>query len=117
MKRSLLVLISICSLCAALAFPLVSFAQKSQASAVPRHHHYRVVDLGTLGGPQSFLNEEGNPVLPGAHALNRVGAVVAIGDTSIRAPFTPNGHGADCVATYAFRSQDGMQSCLVVLPQ
>src|SRR5260370_16213553 len=117
MKRSLLVLISICSLCAALAFPLVSFAQKSQASAVPQHHHYKVVDLGTLGGPQSFLNEEGNPVFPGAHALNHAGAVAAISDASTPDPFNPNCYGQDCDTVHVFWWKAGVQTDLGTLPQ
>lgn len=93
--------------------PVRSSAQQTPTT----HHHYRVVDLGTLGGPQSFLNEEGNPVFPGAHALNRAGAVVAIGDTSTPDPFNPNCYGADCDVMYAFRSQNGIQSNLGVLRQ
>src|SRR5271157_6603305 len=97
MKKSLLFLISICSLCAALALPFVSSAQNSETENKPKHHHYKVVDLGTLGGPQSFLNEEGAPVFPASTILNRVGAVAAIGDTSTPDPFAPNYcYGADC---------------------
>jgi len=105
-------------LCAALALPLVLFAQDSQAPSDPKHHHYKVVDLGTLGGPQSFLNEEGAPVFPASTILNRVGAVAAIGDTSTPDPFAPNYcYGADCDVIYAFRWKGGVQTNLGVLPQ
>lgn len=117
MKKSLLVLISICSLCAALALPLVSLGQNTQVPAAPRHHHYKIVDLGTLGGPQSFLNEEGNPVFPGAHALNRAGAVAAIGDTSTPDPFNPNCYGSDCDTVHVFAWKAGVQTDLGTLPQ
>jgi hypothetical protein len=60
-----------------LALPLVSLAQDSDAKKEPKHHHYKVVDLGTLGGPQSFLNEEGVPVFPGTTILNHAGLVAA----------------------------------------
>ena len=61
MKKPPLFLILLCSLCAALALPTLSFGQNAQAQVAPPHHHYKVVDLGTLGGPQSFFNEEGVP--------------------------------------------------------
>jgi hypothetical protein len=54
----------------AVALPITMTAQK--------HHQYKVVDVGTLGGPNSFHSG-------GAQILNNQGAFVAYADTS-----TPN---------------------------
>lgn len=117
MKHKIRILTALMLGFAALAMPLASFAQNNQAPVGPQHHHYKVVDLGTLGGPQSFLNEEGNPTFPGAHALNRAGAVAAIGDTSTPDPFNPNCYGADCDTVHVFAWKAGVQTDLGTLPQ
>ena len=51
MRKNLSGLLIALSLCAALALPFVSYAQEQKAE----HHHYKLVDLGTLGGPQSVI--------------------------------------------------------------
>jgi probable HAF family extracellular repeat protein len=116
-KNKLNLLFASLGLIAALALPLASFAQDTEATSKPKHHHYKVVDLGTLGGPQSFLNAEGVPQFPGSAVLNRGGAVAAIGDTSSPDPFNPFCYGSDCDVMYAFHWQDGVQTNLGVLPQ
>jgi hypothetical protein len=44
-----------------------------------KHHHFRLIDLGTLGGPNSFLSG------PGVQTLNNRGTFAGIGNTA-----TPN---------------------------
>lgn len=117
MKKLPLFLILMSSLSAVLAVPTLSFGQNAQAQVAPQHHHYKVVDLGTLGGPQSFFNEGGVPTFPGSTVLNRAGAVTGISDTSAPDPFNPFCYGQDCDVMYAFRWQDGVQTNLGVLPQ
>jgi len=116
MKKNFSSLIASLALCAALALPLVLSAQEQQEQK-KEHHHYKVVDLGTLGGPNSFLNEEGDPVYPAAHALNRSGAVAAIGDTSTPDPFNPFCYGSDCDTIHVFSSKNGVQTDMGTLPQ
>jgi probable HAF family extracellular repeat protein len=112
MRKSLTVV----SLCAALALP-VRLAAQEQKEEKNAHHHYKVVDLGTLGGPQSFLNEEGVPLFPNTYVLNRAGVVAAIGDTATPDPFNPLCFGQDCDVIHAFSWVDGVQTDLGVLPQ
>ena len=47
------------------------------------HHRYKVVDLGTQGGPTSQVNEGGGPRWPSSSVLNSVGRVAAVGETTI----------------------------------
>ncbi len=115
MKKSLLVLISICSLCAVLAMPLVSSAQSTSTQNLnTQHHHYKVIQMGTFGGPTSTLDEPGGPPsIPFNRVLNSAGAVLGSADTPIPDPFCFAG----CQVNYAFRFQDGVQTNLGVLPQ
>src|SRR5207245_491949 len=76
MKKSVLVLISICSLPAALVLPLVSSAQTTASpNQTAQHHHYKLVDIGTLGGPNSNLS---GPLL---QVLNNQGTFATIANT------------------------------------
>jgi hypothetical protein len=51
MKKSMLLFVSISSLCAALAVPFVAAAQEEKNE----HHHYKLIDMGTFGGPAACL--------------------------------------------------------------
>jgi probable HAF family extracellular repeat protein len=69
-------------LLAALAPPQLT-AQDNQDHR-HKHHHYQVVDLGALGGNNSFTP------FPAARTLNQVGIAVAEADTSTPDPYAPN---------------------------
>jgi hypothetical protein len=43
------------SLLAALAIPFEVCGQNVQSES-PKHHHYHLIDLGTLGGPASYFS-------------------------------------------------------------
>jgi len=115
MKKYLLVVISICSLCAALAMPLVLPAQNTSTQNLnTQHHHYKLIQMGTFGGPTSSLDTPGGPPrFPFNRVLNSAGAVLASGDTPIPDPFCFDG----CQVNYAFLFQNGVQTNLGVLPQ
>jgi len=115
MKKSLLALISICSLCSALAMPLVLSAQNtSTQNQTAQHHHYKLIQMGTFGGPTSSLDVPGGPPnFPFNRVINSAGAVLGSGDTPIPDPFGFAGP----LVNYAFRFQDGVQTNLGVLPQ
>ena len=64
------------SLCSALAIPLSMVAQENEGNRhKPKHHMYRVIDLGTLGGPNGYFATE-----PIVQAVNELGTVVGAAD-------------------------------------
>src|SRR5579884_180331 len=68
----------------ALGIPLHLRAQDKQASGA-KHHHYKLIDLGTLGGAQSF-GDHGH----GAGNINSVGFAAGVADTALPNLFYPN---------------------------
>src|SRR5258707_187296 len=110
MKKTLSVVFSISSLCAALALPAVSYAQGQTA----KHHHYKFVDLSTFGGPKSGVNGE-----PSVKVINDVGTVVGSADTSILTPvlggFNPI-QNPDFFISHAFVWRGGSLKDLGTLP-
>src|SRR5215831_5704946 len=76
------------------------------------HHHYKFVDLGTLGGLNSYFSSEG----VGARVLNSHGVVAAYGDTSRRDPYAPSCWDVDCHLAHAFRWQGGIRTDLGAFP-
>jgi probable HAF family extracellular repeat protein len=72
------------ALLAALAIPVQTTAQEAQQEGKPHHHKYRLIDLGTFGGPQGFINPSGN----GGPYINNEGDTVANAQTVI--PVPPN---------------------------
>jgi probable HAF family extracellular repeat protein len=74
-----------------------------------RHHRYRFIDIGTFGGPASFINPPFNDV----RGLNRHGTTVGSSATSIPTGATSNGFvcgGLDGVVPFvfhAFKEEEG----------
>jgi probable HAF family extracellular repeat protein len=107
MRKNLTALITSLSLCGALAFPVMSSAQDQL-----KHHHYKLIDVSTFGGPQSnvFVAEDNyNPV------LNNRGTVAGLADTSAPDPF-PAFCFFDCFVSHAFQWQNGDMTDLGALP-
>jgi probable HAF family extracellular repeat protein len=75
----------------------------------PKHHHYRFIDLGTLGGPTNYLSVNGG----GYRILNDAGIVSSSSDTSIT---DPNCGNPDCFLAHAYRWQDGVLTDIGALP-
>jgi hypothetical protein len=93
MKKSLLLPIAICSLCVVLAMPVCAFAQSNAASnQTVVHHHYKLIEIGTLGGPVSFLSG------PEEQVLNDQGTFAAFANTA-----TPNPN-ANCFVPFNNRN-------------
>jgi probable HAF family extracellular repeat protein len=102
------------ALVAALLLPLQLFAQPPAM-----HHHYKLIDIGTFGGPQSYPPVTGTELLAAGLELNNSGVLVGFADTTIPdpiIPLDPPGMSlcfvADCDVAYAFQWQDGVMSDL-----
>jgi hypothetical protein len=117
-KSRVLTCITAMTLFVALAIPVQLTAQQ--------HHHYKLIDMGTFGGPQSWVlgGFEG-----GLGAIqNNVGAVVGAADTPDSNPnysYPCNPFGTlscilfgtqDPLVEHAFQFQNGALSDLEVLP-
>lgn len=77
-----------------------------QAQAPPAHTRYKLVDLGTFGGPHSRI--------PFAQRdLNSAGAVVGIADTDIPDPFAPPCVNPICSVQQGFIWRDGVRTRLL----
>jgi probable HAF family extracellular repeat protein len=100
---------------AALALPLRLAAQDKQDHN-HRHHHYRLIDIGTFGGP--------NNGLPFGLDLNNQGTVAGCADTSTSNPKYPNFNPflgtpwalPDPFISHAFRWQNGTLTDSGALP-
>ena len=91
---------------ATIAVPCGLAAQDRTEQNQGRHHHYQVVDLGTLGGANSGLL--GYP----SRALTNNGAVIGFSDTKIPDPFAPDCFDPNCVVQRSFIWQDGRLASL-----
>jgi probable HAF family extracellular repeat protein len=113
-SRLLTCIVSIIAL-AALAVPAQLSAQKNQNH---KHHHYQLIDMGTFGGPSSWLATTNQVTSPGGinQVLNNQGTVVGWGDTSTPDPFAPSCFNFDCFLPLAFQWQKGVVTDLGVLP-
>jgi probable HAF family extracellular repeat protein len=101
------------TLLAALAMPVGMAAQDNPSQdQKSKHHRYKLIDIGTFGGPNSFvptsfLNELGNRV------ISNQGTVAGVGDTSMADPLC---FFDDCLYPNAFQWQSGVLTNLGTLP-
>jgi probable HAF family extracellular repeat protein len=75
----------------------------------PKHHHYKLIDIGTFGGPYSIFNN------PSYRVLNKRGTAVGLADTSIPDPYFPNCF-YDCLIDHGFAWANGVKTDLGTLP-
>lgn len=102
MQSRTLTCITAMTLFAALAIPVQLPAQNIR---------YKLIDLGTPGGPNSFPSPAG----PGVLMLNNAGTVAGWGDTTTPDP-TCFGNDGLCLLTHAFRWKNGTLTDLGALP-
>jgi probable HAF family extracellular repeat protein len=98
----------------ALAVTIQLSAQDNPRS--PAHHYqYQLMQVGTFGGPWSDI-----PLGPAFSSepdyFNIQGAAVGGAQTDMADPFYPNCFFSNCLATYAFKFQDGRLTNLGALP-
>lgn len=114
MKKNLAIYATAMSWLAVLAIPQCVAAQNNTTQQNKKKHHtYKVVDLGTLGGP-------GSAVSGLEHTLTAQGAVAGGADTPDANPnpacLSPIFFGQDCSVQHAFRWQNGVHTDLGALP-
>ena len=114
MKFSMWSHVTTLTLLATLAISVGAAAQnKTTQQSSPRHHQYKVVDLGTLGGPSSTVTGF-------SHALTARGTVVGGADTPDANPnpgcLNNAQGGSDCNVNHAFLWRKGILTDLGTLP-
>jgi probable HAF family extracellular repeat protein len=104
-RRSLVTLV----LCPVLASPVPMAAQDNRDQH-HKPHRYKLIDVGTFGGPTSSL-------ILDSRVLNTHGSLVGWADTPAPDPY-PNFcfHAGDCFVSHAFHWQDDNMTDLGVLP-
>ena len=97
----------------------VVFASELPLSAQEptKHHHYKLIDLGTFGGPQGYLDpDNGLEIGNSSPLLTKNGTVTGFADTSMPDLFAPNFCFEDCFVAHAFQWQNGALTDLGALP-
>jgi probable HAF family extracellular repeat protein len=110
MNRKKSVCVRTMALLVALAIPVSLAAQKHPA----KHHQYKLVDMGTLGGPQSGVSQF-------VQSISKKGAVGGGADTSVIDSNYPNSNpffpfSPDPFIQHAFLWDNGMLTDLGALP-
>ncbi len=105
MKSTMLTCMTAMSLFAALAVRAPLAAQELQQQEQKKdHHHYKLIDLGTFGGPASYFSNGFDGI------LNNHGIAVGWADTSAPDPFPMfcfNPTSTNCFVAHAFQWKDG----------
>jgi probable HAF family extracellular repeat protein len=106
MKSRTRMWMTVVSLFAALAMPVGMTAQDNPSQDhKTKHHQYKLIDLGTLGGPNGFIMD-----------LTAEGVAMAEADMSTPDPYAPNCVQDDCLLNHGFRWKQGVKSDLGALP-
>jgi probable HAF family extracellular repeat protein len=114
MKKNLVAGIAMIVLGSVFSFPSRSSGQQGQVLA-NQPVRYRLVDLGTLGGPNSYQPFGYASAFLTEASLSAGGAVAGMADTSAPDPNAPNCF-FDCFVDHAFRWKDGVRTDLEALP-
>jgi probable HAF family extracellular repeat protein len=81
-------------------------SDRDRENKAPR---YKLIDLGTFGGPQSYVNF-------GTTVLNKQGSAIGWADTPTPDPFPLFCFNPDCFVSHAFQWQNGVVTDLGALP-
>jgi probable HAF family extracellular repeat protein len=99
MKSHTWMSMTVVSLFAALVMPVCIAAQDNPSpDNRHKHHMYKLIDLGTFGGPISGFTSA-----PVAQVLNNSGIASGFAETTTPDPYAPNCFEADCLIAHAFR--------------
>ena len=81
---------------------LVNSPQLGAQDGKQQHHHYKLIDVGTFGGPGGGIDNPSSP------SLNQRGALVGESATSAPDPFAPDYCFLDCYVDLGFLVHDGI---------
>jgi len=110
MKSTISTCIFAMTLLVALALPVSLAAQERPHGQLKKEHsRYKVIDLGTFGGPNSFVQEE-------LQVINSRGTAVGLAETTTPDPYAPNCFDSECLVAHAFEWQKGKLTDLGALP-
>ena len=112
MKQHLAIAINAIALLAVLAMPihLVGQDQSATSETTRQPHRYKLVDLGTFGGPASYFSNGLDGI------LNNRGEAIGWANTSAHDPLDPFCFTPTCFLTHAFEVRDGVLNDLGSLP-
>ena len=88
----------------AICLGVVLHAQDPTVTSPKNHHQYKLVDLGTFGGPVSYGSADG----PGGRILNDAGVVSSYADTTQPDPFADFCFDPDCLVAHSYRWRGGV---------
>jgi probable HAF family extracellular repeat protein len=90
-----------------------TLTQQNPAGDKHRHHHYKLIDLGTFGGPQSYVS-----IPPSSYApvLNNRGDLSGWADTPNKDPYPDFCFNEDCYTSHTFVWRAGQMTDLGTLP-
>ena len=112
--------ITLLSFLAVLAMPFGAVAQVNPTqNSKGEHHHYKLINLGTFGGPLNYVNGDDLIVQYAGTAqdINNAGTLTGWADTSTPDPYSPNFcFNEDCYVSHAFQWQHGAIRDLGTLP-
>lgn len=98
-------------LIAALVMSVPTFAQKIEGHA--QHHHYKPIDVGTFGGPSSYLNALfDGPFFSSGNLLSKNGTFAGWADTATKDSFPAFCFNFDCYVSHALQWHDGSSTDL-----
>jgi probable HAF family extracellular repeat protein len=100
--------IAVC-LFVALATPVWTAAQDNPSPNYHQHHTYKLIDLGTFGGPN------GSVPAPTNRDINTRGTAIGLAETSVPDPYIPNCWSSDCLVNHSFE-WNGVLTDLGALP-
>jgi probable HAF family extracellular repeat protein len=112
MKTQVLGRVSAIVLVVAVWSPVRLAAQTERADPAQKHPRYKLVDLGTLGGPIGYGSVNGD----GFRLLNQAGVVSSFADTALPDPYAPDHcFDSDCLLAHAYRWKNGVMTDLGAL--
>jgi probable HAF family extracellular repeat protein len=108
MKANSITFVAVLGL-AALFVPVLLTAQNIEGHV--QHHHYKPIDVGTFGGPSSYLSAFS------ANVLNKGGTFASWADTPIKDSFPTFCFNFDCYVSHALQWHDGSSTDLGALAE